>query len=116
MDIKALIGWILLVVLILFSLYPKATFIENRASMKVCNCLGLEIGENCVGFRVECDIFEKTPIEQKEILEPKTGAEIVLLLDKSNSMKGNRLLEAKSASLDLIDNMGKFQNNYPIRL
>jgi len=97
---KFILVIVILIIAVLFFV-PKGSFNENASSLFVCNCLGIEAEDKCFGITIDCSTIEKPKILEKKDI----GSDIALVLDKSQSMQGSRLLEAKQAAYDLIDSM-----------
>jgi len=94
------IASVLVAVLVLFAV-PKTDYREDPYSIYVCNCIGFST-DKCFGITKDCDSFVKP---RNLSLKTDDGADITLVLDKSKSMEGTALTEAKNAAIELIDMM-----------
>ncbi len=99
---------VLIVVLVaaVFFLYPKNIHREYPGNMYICNCLGPLSGDSCLGVPLDCSSINTSSGEKPvQAVQKRQGVDIIFLLDKSMSMSGRRLDEAKSAADDLIGKM-----------
>ncbi len=102
---KTVAAIIILVAAILF-LYPKTVYNEYPGNINICNCFGAQSGNSCIGIPLDCSSINITSVDEPvQDIQNRHGVDIIFLLDKSMSMSGNRLKEAKTAADDLIDNM-----------
>lgn len=112
-----------------FIVFPKSTFEEvSEGVEKRCECFGSEFwyGTRCVGLRTGCEIHEKS--KDRSACEERTceeffalveeargdrkgsavhlqGMDVVLVMDASKSMEGERLAATKRASKQLVENL-----------
>ncbi len=104
---KRLIIAIISAILVLALLYPKGSRFEDSTTIKVCNCIGIGTASRCFGIPSGCHAFSKDELRNvvEEASKPKSGIELTLLLDRSKSMEGEKMQQAKSAAKDLISSM-----------
>ena len=92
--------------LALLVFYPKTNIFEDDFKLQACKCIGFNTKNSCLGLKSDCLIIDKTKdksnLINKEIVK---GYEITLIFDKSYSMEGPRLIEAKNAANELINSM-----------
>ncbi|RMF05144.1 VWA domain-containing protein, partial [Candidatus Woesearchaeota archaeon] len=121
--------WLFIVlVLLLVLFYPKPVQKESPSGIRTCHCFGLEQNPVCFGFTYSCkDTQVFTPLDEAGMLECSASScstienylllddegnpsfmdlDITFVLDRSGSMKGERMTNAKKALKGLIDNLG----------
>ena len=107
---------------------PKETYHHDGEGVLQCTCFGSEFlyGTKCLGFAVNCtyenivvhddtctiptceDIIERLRVVNQEFsqdLEARINTDIVVVIDASNSMEGERIAAAKNAARMLVDNL-----------
>ena len=120
---------VILVLALGFLVFPKPTFEEvSEGVEKRCECFGSEFwyGTRCVGLRTGCEIHETS--QGRSACEERTceeffaiveeargdkegsavhlqGMDVVLVMDASKSMEGDRLAATKRASKQLVKNL-----------
>ena len=120
---------LVLVLALLCIVFPKSVYKENPdGTVKACECYGSEFwyGTKCVGFPTNCTVseepswnrscrpptcaeifdrlYEKNRILSQQ-LRAKAGTDVILVIDSSNSMEGDKLLAAKQAAQKLVSNL-----------
>lgn len=113
--------------------FPKSLYGSGGEGMVIsCNCLGSEFwyGTKCIGLPVSCTT--KTIVTEEQLCEAKScdevldalksgsgmqaevsrlieqtsiGTDVVLVMDVSNSMEGEKLVAAKHAAQRLVDSL-----------
>ena len=124
----ALVGILLFVVAFIVVAYPKKSFATQDDSLLRCDCYGSSFwyGTRCVGIPYHCTHEEQQLITRSceqptcsEViarigdvdtalarnLSAKTGSDIVLVIDLSQSMQGDKLSAAKIAAKQLVNNL-----------
>ncbi|MBN1275277.1 VWA domain-containing protein [Candidatus Woesearchaeota archaeon] len=114
---------------LLFIIYPKPIHVETDEGVTRCACFGNDFwyGTRCVGFRFNCSVAERE-VDEEACDEPSCaaivervrarnddvqlagdplrgaglGTDVILVMDTSNSMQGEKLLAAKESAQRLI--------------
>ncbi|MEM4267201.1 MAG: VWA domain-containing protein [Candidatus Woesearchaeota archaeon] len=107
MNLKIIVG-AGIAILILFAtfFFPRQLYAIEGTSLKTCNCLYFKTKNLCFGPLSNCTIVS---MQQQAAVDEKAGTlagiDLILLIDKSSSMMGERLFEAKHAAEMLVDEM-----------
>jgi len=94
----------LLAVILLVFFYPK-TIISQDRDIEICSCLGIAGESLCIGVKTKCSMLEERREQTEGTPEKRTRIDVTLLLDRSKSMEGSRLEQAKNAARDFISSM-----------
>ncbi|MFW5991295.1 MAG: VWA domain-containing protein [Candidatus Nanoarchaeia archaeon] len=98
MDKKILILLFLLIIGII--VVPKEIHYENEKVFGYCMCSGIKWGDNCIGKKYGCVDIERS----RSLADSKPVAnDILLLLDVSPSMRGDRFINAKKAAVEIVE-------------
>jgi Mg-chelatase subunit ChlD/plastocyanin len=96
-----------LILVVLFSvlLFPKDIYFEFPNKIRECGCIGFKAKEQCFGIPGSCKVKYKEPPSMFVGGRPKGSIDLTLVIDKSESMKGNKLRLAKESAYLLIDQL-----------
>jgi len=94
-----------LLIIVIVVLFPKVSYNDSDSTIEACNCIGIEHENKCFGLTFECSVIGKTNLKKPQ--PTRDGVDLTLLLDKSKSMEGPPLMEAKKAASELVDLMDK---------
>lgn len=85
-------------------LIPKDIEFETSESFGVCKCIGIKSQENCLGKKFACVTIKTNDLDDSEEIG-SGNSNILIVIDVSSSMQGDKFIHAKRSAVQLIEEM-----------